>query len=163
MIPFSILLLWTNSAWSVQRFNVNQYHLVQKIIKTSKVPVVLKIGAPQCKPCVLLEPAFKKAETQFAQKAKLIELEFNFNDLDQKPVDAIWKELHLNGVPTVIVYSSEQEIARKDGYRSHEAGIIRAEFDAWLQKTLNTICGTRSASESGIQTDCRFSDTHLTQ
>jgi len=95
----------------------------QTHIKRSSVPVVVDFWAPWCGPCKSMAPAFAQAAITLEPKVRLAKL-----DTEQAP--SISAQLRIQSIPTMVLFSSGQEVARQSGAMT-QADIVR-----WVESHL---------------------------
>ena len=86
-------------------------------------PVVVDVWAPWCGPCRMIEPALEHLREEYAGRVDLWKI-----NADEEP-DLV-RALGVHGIPTLIVYRGEREIARRMGAQSKAA--LAALFEAAL-------------------------------
>jgi len=95
----------------------------QTHIKRSGVPVVVDFWAPWCGPCKSMAPAFAQAAITLEPKVRLAKL-----DTEQAP--SISAQFGIRSIPTMVMFSSGQEVARQSGAMT-QADIVR-----WVESHL---------------------------
>lgn len=101
-------------------------------IKEYPRPVILYFWAPWCAPCRVMKPALKKIEQEYVGSVDLWEI-----NADQQA--KLLQDLNIRGIPTLIAYRSEGEIARLTGIQS--AQNVRSLFDAALSGLVPVVAG----------------------
>ena len=86
-------------------------------------PVIVDLWAPWCLPCRAIEPVMKALRTEYAGRVDLWMV-----NVDDEP--DVLRALGVYGVPTVIAYQRDREVARHTGSLSREA--LKRLFDAAL-------------------------------
>ena len=79
----------------------------------SESPVLVKLFATWCGPCKMLTPVVEKVADEIKGVA-FVEL-----DIDKSP--EIPTQLHISGVPTIIMFKNGTELGRLVGYNNEEA------------------------------------------
>lgn len=92
-------------------------------LRRNERPVVVDVWAPWCGPCRMLEPALERLAEEYAGRVDLWKI-----NADEEP-DLV-RALGVHGIPTLIVYRGEREIARRIGAQSQSA--LTALFEAAL-------------------------------
>jgi thioredoxin len=77
-------------------------------------PVVVDFWAPWCMPCRLMEPALKKTAAEYAGRVDLWQV-----NADEHP--DLLRSLGIMGIPTMMAYRGEQQVARQVGAQSPSA------------------------------------------
>ena len=91
---------------------ITDQNLQERVLK-SEVPVVIDFWAPWCGPCRMVAPIFEDLANEYA--GKLVFGKFNTDD---NPI--ISSQLGVMSIPTMIVFSGGQEVARTIGARPRE-------------------------------------------
>jgi thioredoxin len=82
-------------------------------MRKNPLPVVVDVWASWCGPCRRMAPALDQMGSEFAGRVDVLKL-----DAGREPV--LVQELGVLGVPTLLVYRGDQELARRVGAQSHE-------------------------------------------
>ena len=80
---------------------VNDDNFAEEVFE-SALPVLVDFTATWCVPCRLVDPIVDELASEMAGKAKVVKL-----DIDDSP--EIYKQLRVNGVPTVIFFNEGRE------------------------------------------------------
>ena len=91
---------------------ITDQNFQERVLK-SEVPVVIDFWAPWCGPCRMVAPIFEDLANEYA--GKLVFGKFNTDD---NPI--ISSQLGVMSIPTMIVFSGGQEVARTIGARPRE-------------------------------------------
>lgn len=91
---------------------VNDQNFRQEVFE-STLPVLVDFTATWCAPCKEVDPIVDELAFEMAGKAKVVKL-----DIDDSP--EIYKQLRVNGVPTVIFFSEGREEDRIGGPQKRE-------------------------------------------
>lgn len=92
----------------------------EKKVRLADRPVILEFGAPWCGPCRMLEPILVEIAEDYAGRVGFYSV-----DVDQNPELAM--TYGVMGVPTLILFSEGQPVARLTGYRPKHA-LVKALF-----------------------------------
>lgn len=95
---------------------------VQKLIRSSPLPVVIDFWAPWCGPCRSFAPTFSAAAETF--KGQYVFVKINTEDHPQAG-----QQFKVQGIPTIAMFSRGQEVARQAG------ALPREHFSQWLQQS----------------------------
>lgn len=94
---------------------------VQKLIRTSPLPVVIDFWAPWCGPCRAFAPSFEST-------AEKLKGQFVFVKINTEDNPEAGAQFNVRGIPTIAIYKQGQEVAR-------QAGAMPAEhFMQWLHQ-----------------------------
>lgn len=94
--------------------------ILEKHIAKSDIPVLVDIWAPWCGPCKIMGPQFEAAAKQAEPGLRFVKLNSDMNqDLSAR--------LGIRGIPTMILFSHGQEVARVSGAMSRQDIINWAE------------------------------------
>jgi len=77
-------------------------------IKRYNKPVVVEFWAPWCGPCKMMAPYLNQVKTEYAGRVELLKI--NADDEND-----LLRELKIFSIPTILVYSNGQLLARKSG------------------------------------------------
>ena len=91
---------------------VNDQNFRQEVFE-SALPVLVDFTATWCAPCKEVDPIVDELASEMAGKAKVVKL-----DIDESP--EIYKQLRVNGVPTVIFFNEGREEDRIGGLQERE-------------------------------------------
>ncbi|MCF6132351.1 rhodanese-like domain-containing protein [Flavobacterium wongokense] len=75
--------------------------------------VMIDFNAKWCAPCQKMKPFILKMQTEMKDSVKIVQLDADENK-------TIVEQLHLEGLPTIIVYEKGKEVWRNVGYISEE-------------------------------------------
>lgn len=93
---------------------------VQKLIRSSPLPVVIDFWAPWCGPCRSFAPTFSAAADEM--KGRYVFVKINTEEFPQAGA-----QFGVRGIPTIAVFNQGQEIKRQAG------AMPREYFSQWLQ------------------------------
>ncbi|RME23517.1 MAG: thioredoxin [Deltaproteobacteria bacterium] len=79
-----------------------------KIVKESKLPVLVDFWAPWCGPCRMMSPILENMAKKYA--GKLLVAKLNTDDNPQTPAS-----FGIRGIPTMILFRGGQEASRQVG------------------------------------------------
>ncbi|HNL83725.1 MAG TPA: thioredoxin [Chitinophagales bacterium] len=79
----------------------------QEAIKSDK-PVLVDFSAEWCGPCKMLGPILKEVKHELGDKVTILKI-----DVDRNP--AISQQLHIQSVPTMILYKNGKSLWRQSG------------------------------------------------
>lgn len=80
-------------------------------VLTSKVPVLVDLWAPWCKPCLAVAPTLDKLAVDFGTKIKVVKV--NVDDT------YIAEKYNVQSLPTFLVFSEGKEVGRHTGSASY--------------------------------------------
>ncbi len=92
-----------------------------RILKTSKMPVVVEFWAPWCGPCKLMAPSLTKVSQEFNGEVKLLKV-----NADES--SDILRSLKVMSIPTILAYRQGELVMRKAG--AQPESILREWFSA---------------------------------
>ena len=102
----------------------------QHKINTSRKPIVVDLWAPWCKPCKAMEPVFKEVSAKYSEKVEIVKINAD------ESADVL-QFLHVMSIPTVIGFSSGNEIVRRTGYQTNSG--LEVIFDAAINGQKPTV------------------------
>lgn len=91
-------------------------------VKQNPRPVV-DFWAPWCGPCRAIEPVMKKLGADYAGRVEVWKV-----NADEQP--DVLRSLHIYGIPTLVAYNNDQEVARHTGAAS--STVLSTLFEAAL-------------------------------
>ena len=86
---------------------------LEKIISTSKIPVIVNLYSPLCMPCQRMHPIMNQLATHFKTKVKFIKINISKNP-------AIAQKFWINSIPALIFIDEGKEIKKLIGARNFE-------------------------------------------
>lgn len=89
------------------------------LITTSEVPVLVDFWAPWCLPCHMMAPVLEQVAAKMQGKIRVVKL-----NVDEAP--EIADRYGIRGIPTLILFSSGQEVDRHIGF------VAPAQLEQWL-------------------------------
>lgn len=96
---------------------------VQKLIRSSPLPVVIDFWAPWCGPCRSFAPTFSEA-------AQSLRGQFVFVKVNTEQHPQASTNFGVRGIPTITVFEKGQEVGRQAG------ALPREYFAQWLRQSL---------------------------
>lgn len=119
-----------------------------RIIKTSRLPLVVEFWAPWCGPCKVMAPALKEAGKKYEGKVKLVKI-----NADESP--ELLRSLKVLSVPTIMGYRGGEQVFRKAGAQpesvlvswfedlaeGREVNLTLRPADRWLRVIVALILG----------------------
>lgn len=94
---------------------------VQKLIRSSPIPVVIDFWAPWCGPCRSFAPTFSEA-------AEDLKGRFVFVKINTEEHPHAGQQFGVRGIPTIAVFNKGVELTRQAG------AMPREYFSRWLQE-----------------------------
>jgi thioredoxin 2 len=86
---------------------------IDKILRSSDIPVVLDFWAPWCGPCQQMKPVFEEVARDFALKAL-------FGKVNSQDEQFLASRFKIRSIPTLIVFKNGKEIKRTSGAMDDE-------------------------------------------
>src|SRR5437868_4556936 len=85
--------------------------LFDRLLERNSLPVLVDVWAPWCGPCLMMAPAYEAAARELEPGVTLIKLN---SDAEQGTAN----RLGIRGIPTLILFSGNAEVARTSGAMS---------------------------------------------
>jgi len=92
-----------------------------RILKTSKTPVVVEFWAPWCGPCKMMAPSLNKVSQEFNGEVKLLKV-----NADES--SDLLRSLKVMSIPTILAYRQGELVMRKAG--AQPESVLREWFSA---------------------------------
>jgi len=92
-----------------------------RILKTSKMPVVVEFWAPWCGPCKMMAPSLNKVSQEFNGEVKLMKV-----NADES--SDLLRSLKVMSIPTILAYRQGELVMRKAG--AQPESVLREWFSA---------------------------------
>lgn len=87
--------------------------IFENFIANSELPVVVDFWAPWCGPCLSMAPHFEKVAMAMPLQAQFLKIN---NDHEER----LSADLHISGIPAVLVFKEGKELDRFIGARHSE-------------------------------------------
>ena len=85
--------------------------LFDRLLERNSLPVLVDVWAPWCGPCLMMAPAYQAAAQELEPEVRLIKLN---SDVEQ----GISNRLGIRGIPTLVLFDRNAEVARTSGAMS---------------------------------------------
>jgi thioredoxin 2 len=85
--------------------------LFDRLLERNSLPVLVDVWAPWCGPCLVMAPAYQAAAQELEPEIRLVKLN---SDAEQ----SISNRLGIRGIPTLILFRGNAEVARTSGAMS---------------------------------------------
>lgn len=105
-------------------FHVTDQDFDAKILKSDR-PVIVDFWAEWCGPCRMIAPTYEKLSDEFAGKMAFAKM-----DVDENPRTP--GGLHIQGIPTMIVFNNGKEVGRIVG--AYPPPQLRSQIERLLSK-----------------------------
>lgn len=94
-----------------------------QVVSTSGMPVLVDLWAPWCGPCRAVAPILQQLSADRAGSVRVVKV-----NVDESP--AVSATLGVQGIPTMLLFSGGEEVARQVG------ALPAAALDRWLDSSL---------------------------
>jgi thioredoxin 2 len=95
--------------------------LFDEVVGSARVPVLVDVWARWCGPCKAAAPQVERTAREMAGRAVVLKV-----DSDAHP--ELTGRLHVQGLPTFLVFKDGREVLRQPGYATAD------QMTAWLQE-----------------------------
>jgi thioredoxin 1 len=103
----------------------------EKVVLSSKIPVLVDFWAAWCGPCRMIAPYVEELAKDYGEKALIAKMDTDANP--QTPM-----KYGIMGIPTLIVFKDGKEVDRQVGVPRRPKEALMSKLDSALAATVKT-------------------------